>query len=185
MTSATVRSLGFTLPEMLTTLAVAGIAVSLAVPGPRQVFADQREADAVSGLVGTLQIARSTAITRNEPVTVCPSRDAERCTNTPWELGWIAFVDADGSGQPGTAGTLVAEPGLAPPYTLLTKEFARGLGYQPSGQAVADAGAAATGAFWLCTDDGEVAARLIWINATGKPRLVDHQANDLPDACAG
>jgi type IV fimbrial biogenesis protein FimT len=177
------RPRGFTVPELLATLAVAGIVATLALPGLNSAVADQRRATAVNGLVSTLQVARSAALTRNQMVTVCPSDDGQRCTVTPWEQGWIAFVDADRSGQPGADGLLVADPGLPPPVTLASTEFDGGLSFRPTGQVVAAAGAETAVTFALCEGGHRAGTRVLWLNVSGKPQLVDQQANGLPDPC--
>jgi type IV fimbrial biogenesis protein FimT len=51
--------------------------------------------------VGALAVARSEALRRATPVTICPSTDLQVCTGTTdWSKGWIVFTDS------GTAGTV-------------------------------------------------------------------------------
>lgn len=183
MIAAGTRCRGFTIQEVLTALAVTGLALSLAVPSFQNVVAEQRRATAVNSLVGTLQVARSSAMSRNQPVTICPSTAGDRCTDGPWEAGWIAFVDPGLHGVPGADSVLAWETGLPDNMRIRTAAFARSLSYRPNGQPVNHRGANETGTFWFCERGAEEALRGLWINASGLPRLVDRQINGPPFAC--
>ena len=85
---------GFTMIEMLMTIAIAGILTALAVPSFRFITNSNRIASEVNGLLGDLQLARAQAIRDGRNVTVCQSTDGTNCTNsTSWQLGWIVFSD--------------------------------------------------------------------------------------------
>ena len=184
MSAANNASRGFTLPELLTALAVTGMALSLAVPSLNNVIAGQRRASAINSLVGTLNVARSSAMTRNEPVTICPSTDGATCTGTAWEQGWLVFADPARQLEPSANRILAGETGLPAPMQVRSVEFARALTYQPNGQPVSGRGANESGAFWFCEAASGSAVRGLWINATGKPQLVDQQANGRPFQCS-
>lgn len=184
MSAANTASRGFTLPELLTALAVTGLALSLAVPSLNTVIAGQRRATAVNNLVGSLHLVRSSAMTRNEPVTICPSDDGVNCTATPWEKGWLVFVDPALAREPGADRILAGEQGLPEPLRVQSVEYAQALSYRPNGLPVSGRGANESGAFWFCDASGDAAVRRLWINATGKPQLVDQQANGRPFECA-
>lgn len=88
------RGAGFTLVEVLITMAVAGILLSIAVPSFRYVTNSNRIAGEQNGLVGDLQFARAEAIKEGRTVTVCVSTDGNTCANTAtWQSGWIVFSD--------------------------------------------------------------------------------------------
>jgi len=174
---------GFTLAELLATAAIAGMAISLSVGGFSQAASEQRRAAATNQLVGTLHVARSAAMMRNQTVTICPSSDQESCTSSDWEQGWIAFVDAAQTHQPGPDGLLLAEPPLDPKLRLNSVEFADYLSYRPNGQVMVDSTTENVGEFNLCDGPDTQPARTILINATGKPRLGDQQVNADSSAC--
>jgi len=97
---------GFTLIELLVTLAVVAIALSLAVPGFAAFIRDQRATGQANDLLVSLTFARSEAIKRGAPITVCASADGSTCAgNSDWEAGWILFVDEAGPGPNGTVDT--------------------------------------------------------------------------------
>jgi type IV fimbrial biogenesis protein FimT len=168
---------GFTLAELMATAAIAGIAISLSVGGFSHTASEERRAAATNQLVGTLHVARSAAMMRNQSVTICPSTDQQSCTQSNWEQGWIVFVDAAQTHQPGPDGLLLAEPPLAAQLTLDSLEFDAYLSYRPNGQVMVDSTTENVGQFHLCDGPNAEPARTILINATGKPRLGDQQVN--------
>jgi type IV fimbrial biogenesis protein FimT len=95
---------GFTLIEMLVTIAIAAILMSMAVPSMRNLIERNSVAASVNSFVGAIGHARAEAIRRGLPVTLCRSADAETsatpvCSADPgWQAGWMAFVDLDGDG---------------------------------------------------------------------------------------
>lgn len=74
-------TLGFTLVELLVTIAVLGIIASLAVPSFREFIAAQRVKNASFNIMATLTMARSEALKRNGNVTITPAGGA-------WTSGW-------------------------------------------------------------------------------------------------
>jgi type IV fimbrial biogenesis protein FimT len=88
------RASGFTMIEMLMTMAIAAILLGLAVPSFRYVTNSNRIAGEINGLLGDLQLARAEAIKEGRNVTVCVSANGTSCTNsTSWQSGWIVFSD--------------------------------------------------------------------------------------------
>jgi type IV fimbrial biogenesis protein FimT len=87
-------ALGFTLIEMLITIAIAAILMGIAIPSFRYITNANRIASELNGLLGDLQLARSEAIKEGRTITVCQSNDGFVCSNTTsWEGGWIVFSD--------------------------------------------------------------------------------------------
>jgi type IV fimbrial biogenesis protein FimT len=88
------RAHGFTLVEVVVTMAIVAILLSIAVPSFRYVTNSNRIAGEQNGLVGDLQFARAEAIKEGRTVTVCVSTDGNTCANTStWQSGWIVFSD--------------------------------------------------------------------------------------------
>ncbi len=97
---------GFSLVELLVTLAVAVILVTAATPSLLQFVRANRLAAASNELVAALQLARAEALRRGRPVGVCASGDQSTCNaGGDWSGGWILFQDAVVSGAPAPTAT--------------------------------------------------------------------------------
>ncbi len=91
-----IRNRGMTAVELLFTMAIAALVLALAVPNFRDFVQNNRAAEEANALVGALALARSEAVTRGIPVTVCSSTDSETCAEVnDWSTGWIVFTDID------------------------------------------------------------------------------------------
>jgi len=99
------RSGGFTLIELLVTLSIAAIMLTLAIPSFRDIILDNRLASQTNDLVLALTYAKSEAINRSLPVTVCSrSTDTACAGSTTWDTGWLVFVEnipSNGTVDPG------------------------------------------------------------------------------------
>ncbi|MDN5939781.1 MAG: GspH/FimT family pseudopilin [Salinisphaera sp.] len=91
---------GFTLVELLITLAVAGVLLTVAVPSYRLLFAHSHNASLTTTLLADLRFARSEALTRGLRVSLCRSADGARCSDQGgWHQGWLVFANPDGDDQ--------------------------------------------------------------------------------------
>jgi type IV fimbrial biogenesis protein FimT len=102
------RTSGFTMIELLMTIAVGSILMVLAVPSFRYVTNANRISAEINGLLGDLQFARAEAMKEGRTVTVCQSTTGTSCTGTAtdWQGGWIVFSDPTNTGVVGTGGVL-------------------------------------------------------------------------------
>jgi len=90
---------GFTLLEMLVSLAIVALIGLFAVPAYGQFLAYYRLHSEAQLLAWALQTARSEAIKRNMRVNVCKSVDLRQCTKAGgYEGGWIIHPDPGGTG---------------------------------------------------------------------------------------
>lgn len=104
----------------MATVAIAVVVAMIAVPGMSGLVRDNRAATQANGIISALALARSEAVTRGRPVTLCPS-DGAVCLNTrDWHLGWMVFADggAIGSYQPATDQLIRRFDGLGTGSTL-------------------------------------------------------------------
>ena len=94
---------GFTLIELMVTIALLAIIMSLAVPSFQQTIASTKLTSTSTDLYSSLLQARADAISQGERMTVCKSSDGSSCivgTKTTWSIGWITFVDSTRSVNP-------------------------------------------------------------------------------------
>lgn len=100
---------GFTLIELIITLAVAAVVLTIGVPSFQEAMRNYRVTSVTNQLITALNLARSTAIKENVRVVLCkantstntlPTACALSGSATPgYEQGWIVFVDTDNSGD--------------------------------------------------------------------------------------
>ena len=96
------RSQGFTLVELMVTLVVALVFLSLAIPSMGWFVNNNRVAGLANDFTKAVTVARSESLKRGVPVSICSSTDQATCAgSTDWSTGWIVFTD-----NSGTAGTL-------------------------------------------------------------------------------
>ena len=93
-TSGAIRSgpaAGFTLIELMVTMAVVGILAVVAVPAMTAMINGNRLAGTSGEMAASLQLARSEAMRRNSRVTICASADGATCTNSSDWSSWIVM----------------------------------------------------------------------------------------------
>jgi len=90
---------GFSLLELMTTLAVAGILGTLAVSGFGNLVQRNQLTTITNDFIADVNLARSEAIKRNAITTICKSSNGTGCATTgSWSSGWIVMVDSNRDG---------------------------------------------------------------------------------------
>ncbi len=93
------RSAGFTLIELMVTMTVLIVLMAVAVPSFNNAVLGSKLSGYANNFVASVQLARSEAIKRNAPITMCRSADGSSCASSGgWQQGWIIFNDKDSSG---------------------------------------------------------------------------------------
>jgi type IV fimbrial biogenesis protein FimT len=91
---------GFTLVELVVSLAIAGIVLSAGLPAYQHWLGQYRLHNQAEFMAGAFNEARSEAIKRNLRVTLCKTRDRTTCDEeAKWEQGWIMFIDQNQNGD--------------------------------------------------------------------------------------
>lgn len=95
-----IRSIrGITLIELIVTLTIAVILLSVAVPSMTRFLGSNRLVTANNDFVAALALARTEAIKQAGQVAVCTSGGGTACVSAgAWESGWIVFADVDMNG---------------------------------------------------------------------------------------
>ncbi|MEO5328142.1 MAG: GspH/FimT family pseudopilin [Magnetococcus sp. THC-1_WYH] len=165
---------GYTLVELLITLAIALIVSVLAVPFYETIMQNSRMVARVNMVLGTLHYARGEAIKQRQQVSICDSTDGATCTASGnWELGWLVFVDADSS-ESFTAGDTVLkvyESIAAGNATLRGDTNAQNvLSFSSDGFSRSAAGVLQTGNLVYCDSRGIASGKVITLTFIGRTR---------------
>jgi type IV fimbrial biogenesis protein FimT len=158
------RHEGFTLLEVLTSLAVASILLTAAVPAMQDFIIRNRMSTEVNTFVASLYLARSEAVKRLRDVSLCPVESDGDCDSTSqdWEQGWkVYYID------PATSSEVVLQQTPALPSRFRIIGNRSGFGYDPTGQL---AGAGMNGTYLFCDTGGIAQARKVIVSNEGRVR---------------
>lgn len=164
---------GFTLIELIITIAIAGILAGIGIPSFNQAIRNSRLTTSINRLVSAMQFARSEAIKRSKSVTV-------RKIGGTWSDGWTVFVDENGDGMQDSIDEVLRKfPALPNGYTLNTTS--NRVTFRPTG-------ISGNASFGLCdessTKSGVIKAgtsRIMIINSVGRVRVgVDTDNDGIP-----
>ncbi|HZX80418.1 MAG TPA: GspH/FimT family pseudopilin [Lysobacter sp.] len=165
------RMRGLTLLELMITLAVLSIGLGLGLPVARHAIDSVRAATSLHQLTAALAIARNSAVTYREAVTLCPSRDGSTCLEgADWSEGWIAYRDPHRQDRPASPADVLRRFDPQHPTLRLTTSAGRPrVRYLPNGSA-----AGTNASFRLCRRSGALLGSIVVANSgrARKERLV-------------
>lgn len=150
---------GFTLIEMMVTIAVMAILLMIAVPSFQEATLGSKLGSYANSLVAGAHLARSEAIKRNEVVTLCVSSNGTSCGTGGWEQGWIVLA-ADGT-------VVQRQQALIAGFKATETGGATSLAFRPSGVG------SDTATFTVCRATPDVGGqeRVVSISMTGRPSV--------------
>lgn len=174
---------GFTLVELMVTTSIAVVMLAIAAPSLRDFVQRSQLSSAANELSLALMYARSEAIKRGWPVTVCksanPTASSPACDNTAnWQTGWVVFVNHNGATDAATSAVDTGTPadvvirvgaGLSASIDGGTG-FGNYVTFLPGGavKGSGNSGAAASGAFSVTVASLE---KLVCVNTTGRSEV--------------
>lgn len=97
------RTAGFTLIELMVTIAIVALLLTIGLPSFQSSLRSNRIATTTNELMASLALARSEAIRSPGGAWICASADGALCDGDSWNDGWMVWIDADeddGSTQP-------------------------------------------------------------------------------------
>ena len=159
---------GFTLIELMVTLAVAVILMAIGVPGMQSLMEGSRVRAATNSMLSDLLYARAQAVNLGLQVTLCPLNVSSTCVDD-WNLGMSMFVDAN-SNQKLDAGELKIK--IASPFASSdTVKFNNGswLSFTPDGITNKN------GTFSYCTSTHSPMA--VTLSQSGRARVNNESAS--------
>ncbi len=157
---------GYSLYELIGTVAVVALVLSLGLPSFGRIVAEHRLRVEVDALFHAIHLARKESIVRRREVTLCPSDDGEHCTTGPdWSEGFILFAnhDRDAPAQR-DAGEPLIRRYTTSSHNLISANRSRFSFRTTSLRAT-------NGTFILCDKTRRAAARALIVSYTGRPRV--------------
>ena len=110
---------GFTLIELMITVAIAGILIGTAVPSMRDMMISNRVSGYTNEFLSSLYLTRSEAVKRGTRVTMCRSANGTACAGAGgWQQGWVIFEDDNDDGAFAAADVIQVREALATTVTL-------------------------------------------------------------------
>lgn len=149
----------FSLVEVLVVISILAILSSLALPAFDNILMTNRLRAYANTFLASVNLARSEALKRNAPVTMCVSSDGVTCSSGGWHLGWII-----------TAGTTVIahQQAVNPKYEMNEASGLSSLVFRPSGISATLANISVCRVQPSAGDQ----ERMIRVTATGKASVV-------------
>lgn len=169
---------GFTLVELMVTVGLVAIVLTLGVPSMRELILNNRLATDYNNMLMSLTLARAEAIKRGARTRVCIRNATPDCngTATQWENGWLVIVDTNGNDTMTTAdGDLIVQDqsALTDGTTLRgNNNVTRSVGFNTRGFS------GSSGTLTLCDSRGADEARGIVIFNTGRARRAEDTNGD-------
>jgi type IV fimbrial biogenesis protein FimT len=168
-----VRLAGFTLTELMVTLTVSGILLSVAVPALSNVTVSSKLTSLANSFLANMYHARSEAIKRNGRAVLCKSASGAGCASSGgWHQGWIMFHDAnDNAQQDDGEAVLLVQSSLPSGFYLTGNDpVSDYVSYAPTGAAKKAGGAFQAGTLTLC-EQSSLQGRKIILSITGRGRI--------------
>lgn len=178
------RSMGFTIVELMITIVVAAILMTVAVPSFNDLIKTNRVRTQISSVMAMLQTARSEAVKRGQTVAICAlDGGAPRSCTGNWGNALTIFFDTDDDGRLDAAEAVIkVSDGLSGNNTFNWNGGLNRIRYDARG------GSTTAGTLKLC-DSGNVdryARAIIIAFPTGLTRLSsDSNGDGIHDGVGG
>ena len=164
------RYRGFTLLELMVTVSVASILLSVAVPAFRDAIMDSRLVRDSNQFVASINLARSSAVRFQRTATICASSNysaaVPTCSaSTDWSQGWIVWVDKDRD-KATDAGEILSVQEPINTSNTFAASTAKWFSYDARGFGLSPADSLA-----LCDSRSDETGRIIRVNNVGRTNV--------------
>lgn len=166
------KNLGVSLVELLVSLSVAAILISVSAPSMKSLIVSNRIENVADEVYGSLMLARSEAIKRQRTVSLCSTVDDLTCdeSSSGWHHGWLIFTDESDDGLLNDSDQLIRR--IAEQSDLISIIWNRGysLRFNSRGQTTQ------AGTFQICDQENSTDSKAIVISMTGRLRTEEQGA---------
>lgn len=159
------RIAGFTLIELMVTLAVVAIVAAVAFPNFQETLRSNRVATTSNDLLASLALARSEAVRGTRGAGICSSANGTSCGGS-WNDGWIVWQDTNGNGAFSAGADQIVRYSQGRPGRMTLTTAADGVFFDPRGRPT---GAART--FGVTPTGYSSPSRNVCLSATGQARV--------------
>ena len=186
------RAKGFTLFELMITIAIAAIVLGLAATSYRSTIDSSNIVAELGDLKNDVMYARSEATRQGLNVLICSSSDGQTCSaSSNWANGWVVMVPA-GGGCTVSSGLAAQTGGLLRVRRALSSGDS--VTFAPSGSNTSQGicfsriGSGSTGKFTLATATAsssptQLNKQCLYVTAVGLPHTVAYGITDSVGSC--
>jgi type IV fimbrial biogenesis protein FimT len=173
------RDHGYSLLELLMTIAIAAIVLTLGLPSFGALKARNAQRVELNALFHAVHLARKGSIMRKQVVSLCPTVDGSSCNpGRDWSGGFLMFVNSDRDEPPELDdGEIVLHRHLASPSVEITANR-RGFTLRATFLR------ATNGTLVVCDRAGRVKPKALVVSYTGRPRVAERTPRGAPYFCA-
>lgn len=181
------RGKGFTLYELLISIALTALILTLAAPSFQSLIERNSISVEATKILSLLSYVRTEAIKRNSSVSLCPSLNGLECdAGSSWMDGWIVFSDQAKPGELDHDNDRILRVGeaVSAGYVLYSTKHQNWFGYRSDGVSVGSSGSGNT-SFVICRPEANVEGARVVVSITGRPRFASGLAGKLCEADSG
>jgi len=173
------RDYGYSLLELLMTMAVAALILTLGLPSFAALKARNAQRVELNALFHAVHLARKASIMRKQVVSLCPSVDGTTCSpGRDWSGGFLVFENSDRDEPPALdASEVLLHRHVASDSVKVTANR-RGFTLRATFLR------ATNGTLVVCDRAGRVTPRALVISYTGRPRVAENTPRGEAYACA-
>ena len=158
---------GFTALELIVTMAIITILLTMGVPAFENYGWNLRMKTAMDQLQTDLNLARGQAISQNSQTVICPANDDNDCSGqSEWQGGWIVFTDLNGDRHRQDSEPLHKHAGAMEMLTINSSRSRSFLRFYPNGSAPGS-----NISILFCDKRGAAQAGTITVSNSGRIRM--------------
>ena len=169
---------GYSLYELIMTLGLVALILTVGVPSFGAIVASQRLRVEVDGLFHAIHLARKESVVRRRVMTICPTRNGTVCeAGSDWSDGWMLFVNIDRD---------------CPANRDHDEPVIKWVQAHPGNKIIANRRAfslrsthlrATNGTLVFCDRAGRARPRALVVSYTGRPRVAYENTRGQPYSC--